>query len=678
MNPIFEPVEDGIEIIDMTERRRYRLATDNPVQPEDVEETTIPYPVDNTIEITTNAITLPTQSAVYVYDRAGLMLTESDLHGKTDLTRKKYSLDVSGPVKLYANVDSSVEISSDVDGTRIGFGDLTEVVLGARSYHTKPAGSITTTTNPKDVMRAVSAFSSALKTTKPERSYPTLRGHPPTIELGQKLDIPLQFDPPETGISIEVPADLRSIFVATPLAYYLGAKVKHGSVPRLVMGSEQSFVLAGDRKFESTVGRLLKQTLFLDSLVRVAGPSSNPLQERHELESELPFDMKEVYNQSPAERLRTYLDIPFEMIEPHLPDWRTSVLHPTEDLIPYLPFLAQDLTVVKAESAQSKDTENSPVTGKVRTDMTTSAEARPALDQSIEQRWIDGHLPDITAKIPLSAFYNDINRTVRADPIEIEVVCNDPGMGEELVALYSTYGNREDLPFEVTTHHALTVSELAALFEQTSDFVHYIGHTETEGFRCVDGHLDAWSLETVGMDAFLLNSCQSYDQGVALLEKGSIGGIVTLDDIDNIDAIHTGSTIAQLLNRGFPLYAAANIVREECAAGESYQIIGKGTTAISQSRAGLPVRFSISRSGECHQLRLKVYTKSMFQIGSTYQPHLSSTNAYHLIPKEVGPVRVVKSDLPKITDMSEAAVLLEDGIRMGDEIKFKDINLFDQ
>ncbi|MDG5757790.1 hypothetical protein QA600_00330 [Natronococcus sp. A-GB1] len=675
MNPIFEPTEDGIEIIDMTERRRYRLITDNQVRTNEVEVTPTPYPVDNAAEIMTDSITLPTKSAVYVYDRTGSMIAESDPHGKTVLPQNKYSLDISGPVKLYANVDSSVEIGLHSNQTHIDFGDPTEVVLGARSYHTQPAGSITTTVEPADVMQVVSAFGSALKTTKPERSYPTLRGHPPTIEVGQRLDIPFQFESPDTGISIEVPADLQSIFVVTPLAYYLGAKVKHGSVPRLIMDSDQSFPLAGSREFESTVERLLKQTLFLDSLVRVAGPSSNPLQERHELKSVLPFNMTEVYNQSSTERLRTYLDVPFEMIESYLPDWRTSVLQPTEDKIPYLPFLAQDLTVVKTQSAQSRDTENNPVTGKVRTNMTTSAEV---LDQSIEQRWTDGRLPQITAKVPLSAFYNDINRTVRADPIEIQVVCNDPGMGDELVALYSTYGSREDLPFEVRTHRELTVSELAALFEQTSDFVHYIGHTEREGFRCTDGHLDAWSLETAGMDAFLLNSCQSYDQGVALLEKGSIGGIVTLDDIDNIDAIHTGSTIAQLLNQGFPLYAAANIVREECTAGESYQIIGKGATAVSQSRAGLPIRFSISRDGECHQLRLKVYTKGTFQIGSTYQPHLSSTDAYHLIPKEIGPVQIVRADLPKITDMSEAAVLLEDGIRMGDEIKFKEIDLFDR
>ena len=36
---------------------------------------------------------------------------------------------------------------------------------------------------------ALSTLSSALKTTSVERSYPTLRGHPPALELGDALDV---------------------------------------------------------------------------------------------------------------------------------------------------------------------------------------------------------------------------------------------------------------------------------------------------------------------------------------------------------------------------------------------------------------------------------------------------------------------------------------------------------
>jgi hypothetical protein len=46
------------------------------------------------------------------------------------------------------------------------------------------------TTDAEDVMMAILTFRSALKTTSPERSFPTLRGHPPAIELNDRLEIP--------------------------------------------------------------------------------------------------------------------------------------------------------------------------------------------------------------------------------------------------------------------------------------------------------------------------------------------------------------------------------------------------------------------------------------------------------------------------------------------------------
>ena len=98
------------------------------------------------------------------------------------------------------------------------------------------------------VMQAVAAFSSALKTTSAERSYPTLRGHPPTVELGDRLHIPDELSSPETGITIELPATYAAIYAAAPLAYYLGADLVPGEEPllRTDTGSEYALDAAGD------------------------------------------------------------------------------------------------------------------------------------------------------------------------------------------------------------------------------------------------------------------------------------------------------------------------------------------------------------------------------------------------------------------------------------------------
>lgn len=109
-------------------------------------------------------------------------------------------------------------------------------------------------------MAAISALSSALKTTTCERSYPTLRGHPPRIECGDKLHIPDELSRPETGIRLEVPPSLENVFVAAPLVYYLGAEMVPGEKPRLV--TERFEYPLDDFPLEREIERLLKQVFF--------------------------------------------------------------------------------------------------------------------------------------------------------------------------------------------------------------------------------------------------------------------------------------------------------------------------------------------------------------------------------------------------------------------------------
>src|SRR5699024_3463049 len=156
--------------------------------------------------------------------------------------------------------------------TTIEFGDETEIVVGARSHHSRPATTLTTPADPERMMRAVSTFGSALKTFSPERSYPTLRGHPPAVELGDELDLN-GLTPPETGVTIEVPSTYRSVFVVAPLAYYLGARVRPSETPRVRTETGFTHSLDGALGFERSVERTLKQVFFVDCLVRTDGNS---------------------------------------------------------------------------------------------------------------------------------------------------------------------------------------------------------------------------------------------------------------------------------------------------------------------------------------------------------------------------------------------------------------------
>jgi hypothetical protein len=228
----------------------------------------------------------------------------------------------------------------------MSFEEPAEMVLGARSYHSQPAATITTTENPRDVMQAVSAMGSALKTTSPERSFPTLRGHPPAIELGDELRIPDGLDAPDTGIRIEVPPVREAVYVVAPLAYYLGAEVVPGDQPRLVTDDGFEHRLAPD--FEESVERVLKQTFFLDCIVWTEGRYPVELHERTAIDNDLDLEPAALYHRSSAERLAAYLSVRFETVQEHLPTWKlTTHVAPEPENVEILPFLIDDLAIVR-------------------------------------------------------------------------------------------------------------------------------------------------------------------------------------------------------------------------------------------------------------------------------------------------------------------------------------------
>ncbi|QFU81889.1 hypothetical protein [Natronorubrum aibiense] len=685
MNPTFESTTDGLEIVDPIERHRYRLTTHEPVSLESVVTDQLQYPVDAAVGLTTAMITLPTSTTVYVRDRDGSMVAEVRPSEQVSFPQAQYILDLSGPLKVYARLESSVQIYSDTDRTYVSLDDSTTVHLGARSYHRRPAGTITTTIEPADMMQAVSAFGSALKTTTPERSYPTLRGHPPTVELGTELQLPSRFVPPKTGVRIEIPETIRHVFVVAPLAYYLGATVVPGPTPQLVTEAGFTYALGNGDDFESTVEQVLKHVFYLDCIVRTEGTTPLPLHERDVIEPALPFDLEHAYERSLSDRLETYLsDVPFATVDRQLPDWSLETyLQPDPEFVEFLPFITNNLSTVRiqdeqTQSASSTQEQTQAIEEFVRGDFvratsstrgtTTSEPTGNASIPTIEQRWDTSESTPITSRTPLSAFHNNLGRQPRANPIEIEVVCNDSEMRDELEAVDGVYGTREELPFDVSVHYELSTDELEAVLASETDFLHFIGHIDTDGMRCCDGIVDASSLETSGAKAFLLNGCQSHDQGLHLVDAGSVGGIVTLDDVVNSGAVSVGSTIARLLNRGYPLYAAVEIARKKNVVGQQYRIVGDGITTIAQSSMGSPNICSITNSNDDIVVNMYAYMSVGLETGGVYIPQIDDVGSYFLIPGRTGPISVTRDQLRKLFSLDKIPVLINNEVKWSDTI----------
>jgi hypothetical protein len=635
MRPTFERAEGGLAVVDPIERHRYVLLT-GAVSPEPADTESFRFPVDSAVSIRTASIGLPSVVSVHVRDATGAVVAHAEHHASEELARGEYVLEVSAPVKLYFRVESALTVSADAEGMAIEFGGETQVMVGARSHHERPAATVRTPADPEAMMAAVSTFGSALKTTSPERSYPTLRGHPPTVELGDSLDLN-GLEAPETGVTIEVPSEYGAVYAVAPLAYYLGATVVPGAEPLLRTESGFEYELRGPEGFERTVARTLKQTFFLDCLTRTEGLYPVDLHERRVLEGELGLDFTALYSKSLAAQLEAYLSIPYATIAEHVPTWKlTAHVAATPASVESLPFVVADLAVVRSVNPAVGSGTASMADGDGGTVLEAADDGggfvqgpgdidieepfvKPEPADSLEQTWIGEGTPLGASKASLAAYRNRLERTPAEGDIEITVVCNDAAMDDER-AVEASYGDRADLPFDVTVEHELTTAEFADVLGARTDFLHYIGHVDSDGFACADGRLDARKLDSVGVDAFLLNACQSYRQGMALIEGGAIGGIVTLSDVLNRDAVRMGRALAGLLDAGFPLCAALDAARDESIVGGQYLVVGDGRFTIAPAASGTPILCEIERIEDGFRVEQFTYPTRERGLGSLFVP----------------------------------------------------------
>jgi len=681
-----ESAESSIEIIDRIERHRYSLYCPSRITPEPVDTDAFLFPVDRGITVRTGEFRLPTVVPIHVRNAAGDLVGEADHFTYEEFPDDDYHIELNTPLKIYLQVSGSVEVGADATETYLRFGGEAEVALGARSNHSQPAATITTTSDPQDLMAAISQFGSALKTTSPERSYPNLRGHPPVIELGDHLSIPSGLQTPETGVQIEIPPEYEYIYAVAPLAYYLGGRVTPGSDPRIVTDSGFERALDSDRGFESEVERVLKQVFFLDCVTRTEGFYDVDLFERNEIEPHVDIDFASLYEKSLSEQLERYLDVPYRVVEEYVPEWKlTAHLSPTAENVDILSYIVDDLAIVRspkmsplsqsemASTSISEFMRDEAFTRSTSPSSGSTTYLQPENTDSLVQTWIGDGIPVGAGKATAEALRNRLNRTPAEGDIDITVVCNDEEMREECIAVDNGYGSREELPFDITLHHGLSKAELRELLVSRTDFFHYIGHIDEEGFDCSDGKLDAATLETVNVDAFLLNACQSYEQGLQLVEAGSIGGIVTLSDVVNSGAVRIGRATARLLNRGFPLQAALEIAKGESIVGGKYIVVGDGSLPIAQAESGIPNVCEIDSAGDQYRAAIRTYPTTQNDLGSVVIPYIQDNDQYFLGSGTVKTFTLSREELMQYLHLEDIPVKIDGSLRWSRNLSRDDV-----
>ncbi len=623
----WETTDDGLRVVDAeaAELRIHSetLSIEGPGHAVD-------RPVDATVAVTARELRLP-HAVVHARSLARERCYELDPAGDPlELPPDEYLLDVDAAIKTCLRFagGATVARTDDFGHVVISLPERRRVVLGFRSRHELPVGRIVTPLEPAALATAVSKLPSALKTASPDRSYPSLRGHPPLLEVGEELSVPAGIDAavPETGVEVVVEPSTARLLAVAPLAYYLGATVRVGEHGPFVRAPE----VAVERPiepdaFEREVGRLLRRCFFLDSLVRNAGPHGTELAEASMLEA-LELDAEELYRATPAERLSVYLQVPHAAVEHRLPDWHLSTyVDPGPAAVEVLPFLLDRMSLVfpaRTAELEGRELIERSLADFYRpgADEVASVDVvKPELRTGLLHGWLADGVPIDVFNASPAAYRNRLERLrSRRESISIRLVVNDPGMRTETEGVTETLdGRAEELPMELTADEGLPVAELARLLEADNEFVHFVGHCEVGGLVCPDGTLSTASLDRCGAETFFLNACGSFYEGRELIEKGSVAGAVTVATVLNDHAVTVGTTFARLLVYGFSVERALGLARRRIMMGKDYTVVGDGTHSLTGE---LPTTVHLERFEGGFGLTLACYAAE--EAGRYYVPHV--------------------------------------------------------
>ncbi|MFC4448059.1 hypothetical protein [Halorussus aquaticus] len=617
-----------------------------------------------------------------------------------DLPSGEYLLNVTLNIKTYVRFSGPATIWKNDDYTEmsISFPEPTLVTFGFRSHHDEPVDTITVPPTPEGVATAVTYSSSSHKTTGADKSYPTLRGHPPRIELGSETDIP---DPVseerfDTGIEIVVPDRLEYVLVVAPLAYYLQAEVTVADRQFPILrapetGFEHEFALLPE--FQHEVAETLRRVFFLDCLVRTAGQYSWNVAETSLLE-EIDVDAGKLYERTPAEQLTGYFDVAYERIDGELPEWHLAMhVEPRSENATCLPYYLDDLSLVYLP--ESTDLEKDQLLNKSIDDFYRAGDPQahppkatadtfrrgPGPVQSVDRRdpvlhegqvngWLADGVPiDVFKAVP-EAYENKFEYLNDSDDgdIDVTLILNDEEMVDEHEEVAEIYEERaEELPIDVTVHEHLTKAELAAVLESSHDFVHYIGHCEEDGLRCTNGNLAVSTLEDSSVQTFFLNACGSYYEGRDLVKKGSVAGAVTFTKVLNKQAAKVGVAFARLLINGFSIDLALRFARRRIMMGKDYAVVGDGTHVLTQTENRYPIFLTIDQRDD-GKFDLITEHRPADTNGTVCQIYHENYTEYHLQGTKVH-LTMNEDDLLMFLDRAESPVLYDGELYWSEEMK---------
>jgi hypothetical protein len=531
-----------------------------------------------------------------------------------------------GTERVVLRFDGPADVRSTDRNLAIEFDERRSIAIG---FDGRPSNSIVVPKTTEGIATALTHSASALRTIGPDRSQPVFRGQPPLVEFGDRVEIPdpIAATTPDSDLRFVLPDSIATTLVAAPLAYYLGAtvEIEPGTDPVLVgPGFDRWFRALGT--FQHDIAAMLRRVFLLDSLTRAIDPGEMTPAGGSPLER-LGVQPSALAGMTPAERVRRYCEIPSAQLRPELPEWHLSTyVEPIPENALSLPYLLDDLGLIYLPSASElggKGLLRRSLDDFYRTGEVASVDRlEPELHAGRAHGWLASGTPIDVFKTSRAAYEHRLAYGDRESPLDVTVVFNDEQMAGEHDRVASIYRERTtDLPANVTVETGLTTAELRDVFEQPNDFVHFIGHCDTDGLQCPDGGFSTASLEICRTRTFFLNACGSYHEGLELIEAGSVAGAVTLTAVLNEPAATVGTTFARLLIHGFDIERAITLARRRIMMGKDYTVVGDGTHRLTGRGGDPPAVVWLEERDDRYHLTYEVVETGT--TGGTYRPPCS-------------------------------------------------------
>jgi hypothetical protein len=260
--------------------------------------------------------------------------------------------------------------------------------------------------------------------------------------------------------------------------------------------------------------------------------------------------------------------------------------------------------------------------------------------------------------------------------ISMAVVCNDAEMREEL-AVGDLYGGHDAVTFDVERYELVDRETLAGVFESDLDFVHYVGHAEERGLQCAEGFLNAETLGSVRVESFFPNACRSYRPGQTLVGKGALAGVVTLADVVSRSATVVGRTLARILNTGYPLQLAVDVLGEDLFSASKYVVLGDGNAELVTAASGTPTLLEVAAALDgTFDATLGAYPTYRIGMGSFYVPYVGSNQRAYLNAGEPDTFRVTAGELDELLTLGDIPIRLPGrvGLEWSDERTAADLS----